>query len=237
MDMSVAVRAAATVRGLAHESVLRGVDLDVPAGMFTAVAGRSGAGKSALLDCVGGLVRPRRGTVHIGNDLITELGDAALTTVRRDRIGFVFATCSLLQAVSVGQNIRIAQELGGSRPDQAWFGTVVDLLGLTDLLRAKPADLTPGQRQRVACARAFLSRPDVVLADEPTAELDRQEATALLGFLRMWVRKMGQAVLLATADPVVAAHADRVLVLSGGRIMAEIDRPGVKSVRAALEGS
>jgi putative ABC transport system ATP-binding protein len=233
--MSVAVGAAASVRGLTRGTVLRGVDLIVPAGRFTAIAGRSGAGKSALLDCVGGLARPDSGTVHIGNDLITVLSDTALTRLRRDRIGFVFATSSLLQTVTVGQNIRIAQELGADPPDLAWFDRVVALLGLAGLLRARPDTLTPGQKQRVACARAFLNQPDVVLADEPTAELDDKEAAALLGFLRMWVRKMGQAVLLATADPFVAAHADRVLVLSDGRITAEIDQPTTDTVQAALE--
>jgi putative ABC transport system ATP-binding protein len=233
--MSVVVGAAASVRGLKRGRVLRGVDLEVPAGQLTVVAGRPGAGKTTLLDCVGGLTKPDRGTVHIGGDRITGFGDAALTKLRRDRIGFVFATCSLLPSLSVGQNIRISQELGGSQPDQRWFNTVVGLLGLAELLRSKPEALTPGQRQRVACARAFLGKPDVVLADEPTAELDRREAAALLGFLRMWVRKIGQAVLLVTEDSFVAAHADRVLVLAGGRITAEIGRPTEQAVRAVLE--
>ncbi|MBP2324131.1 putative ABC transport system ATP-binding protein [Kibdelosporangium banguiense] len=233
--MSVVAGAAASARGLVWGRVLRGVDLEVPAGQLTVVVGVAGAGKTTLLDCVGGLRRPDRGNVHIGADRITGFGDAALTRVRRDRIGFVFATCSLLPSLSVGQNIRIAQDLGGSQPDQCWFDTVVDLLGLAALLKEKPDRLTAGQRQRVACARAFLNKPDVVLADEPAAELDRRESAALLGFLRMWVRKIGQAVLLATSDPFVAAHADRVLVLADGRITGEITRPTADSVRAVLE--
>ncbi|ONI70654.1 hypothetical protein ALI144C_49480 [Actinosynnema sp. ALI-1.44] len=232
--MSVAVGVAASVRGLEHAQVLRGVDLDVPAGRLTAVVGGPGAGKTTLLNCVGGLMRPDRGSVHLGADRISCLGDAALTRLRRDRIGFVFATCSLFPTLSVGQNILIGPELAGARPERQWFDKVVELLGLAPLLQVRPAVLTPEQRQRVACARAFLNKPDVVLADEPTSELDRTEAAALLGFLRMWVRKLGQSVLLATRDPFVAAHADQVYVLSGGRIVDEVTRPTVESVRAAM---
>lgn len=214
--------------------VLRGVDLDVPSGQLTAVVGRSGAGKTTLLNCVGGLDRPDRGTVHIGADRITGLGDAALTKMRRDRIGFVFPTCSLFPKLSVEQNIRIGQELGGTPPEKPWFDTVVNSLGISLLLNSRPAVLTAEQRQRVACARAFVNHPDIVLADEPTSELNRTESAALLGFLRMWVRKLGQSVLLATKDPYVAAHADHVFVLADGRIAGEVHRPTVESVQAAL---
>jgi putative ABC transport system ATP-binding protein len=223
------------VAGLVKSPVLQGIDLEVPAGRLIALAGRPGAGKTTLLDCLGGLQRPDRGSVHIGQERLTGLGDTALTRLRRDRIGFVFPTGSLLPTLSVRQNIRIGPELAGRRPDQRWFDTVTGLLGLTDVLRKRPAALRAEEQQRVACARAFLNRPDVVLADEPTGELERREAAELLGFVRMWVRKLGQAVLLATADPFVAAHADRVLVLSGGRIAEAIERPTVESVRAALE--
>jgi putative ABC transport system ATP-binding protein len=232
--MSVAVGAAASVRGVVRARVLRGVDLEVPAGRLTAVVGKHAAGKTTLLNCVGGLERPDRGTVHIGADRITGLGDSALTRLRRDRIGFVFATCSLFPTLSVEQNIRIGAELAGRRPEKQWFATVVELLGLSLLLRTRPSALTAEQRQRVACARAFLNRPDLVLADEPTGELDRTESAALLGFLRMWVRKLGQSVLLATRDPLVAAHADRVFVLAQGRITGEVERPTVESVMAAM---
>lgn len=232
--MSVAVEAAASVRGVVRAQVLRGVDLDVPVGTLTAVVGRPGAGKTTLLNCVGGLERPDRGTVQLGADRINGLGDAALTRLRRDRIGFVFGTCSLFPTLSVEQNILIGPELAGTGPEKRWFGTVVDLLGLTHMLRLRPAALTAEQRQRVACARAFLNKPDIVLADEPTGELVGAEAAALLGFLRMWVRKLGQSVLLVTRDPFVAAHADQVHVLADGRIADEVTRPTVEAVRAAL---
>ncbi|MEV4316501.1 ABC transporter ATP-binding protein [Actinocrispum sp. NPDC049592] len=231
--MPVAVDFAARVAGLAR-GPLAGIDLEVPAGRLTAVTGRPGAGQDVLLSCLGGLARPDAGTIHIGQQRITGMGDAALTKVRRDRIGYIFATCSLLPTLSVGQNIRIAPELAGRKPDQAWYDRVTALLELTPLLRLRPAVLTPLERQRVACARAFLNRPDIVLADEPTSELSHSDAAELLGFLRMWVRKLDQAILLATTEPEVAVRADLVLVLDNGRITRSIERPTLTAVREAL---
>jgi putative ABC transport system ATP-binding protein len=232
--MSVAVDVAARVQGLVR-GPLRGVDLEVPAGRLTAVIGRPGTGKTTLINCLGGLQRPEQGSVYIGQQQVGNLGDAALTKVRRDRVGFVFATCSLLP-LTIEQNIRINHELAGRKPDRRWFDTVVTLLELTHLLKVRPAGLTPLERQRVACARAFVTKPDIVLADEPTGELEQRDAAEMLGFLRMWVRKLGQPILLTTAEPRVAAHADQVLVLDKGRITGTIDRPTVGAITAALEG-
>lgn len=231
--MTVVTDVAAKVEGLT-KAPLDGVDLEVPAGRLTAVIGRPDAGQATLLACLGGLERPDSGSIHIGQQRITGLGDTALTKVRRDRIGFIFATCSLFPSLSVGQNIRISTELAGRKPDRRWFDTVVGLLELTTLLKLRPAALSTLERQRVACARAFLTRPDLVLADEPTSELDPAEAAELLGFLRMWVRKLNQTILLVTADPQVAAHADEVLVLAGGRIARSVGRPTAAAVREAL---
>jgi putative ABC transport system ATP-binding protein len=230
--MSVAVGVAARVVGL-FAGPLAGVDLEVPGGRMTAVVGGVGTGKSTLVRCFGGLVRPRRGSVYIGREQVQRLGDAALTRVRRDRIGYVFGTDSLLP-LTVAQNIRIGHELAGRRPDRRWFDTVVELLELTSLLKLRPDRLTTLERQRVACARALLTKPDVVLADEPTAELTRVEAAELLGFLRMWVRKLDQSLLLVTGQPWVAAHADKVHVLRDGVITDVVERPTVELVAGAL---
>jgi putative ABC transport system ATP-binding protein len=232
--MSVTVDTAVSARGLVMAPVLAGLDLDVPMGRLTAVAGAPGSGKTTLVNCLGGLERPEAGTVHIGAKEVTALGDAGLTRLRRDRVGFVFRASSLLPGLSVGQNIRVGLELAGRRPDRRWFDTVVGLLGLTDLLGARPSALTGSQCQRVACARAFVNRPDVVFADEPSGDLDPCDAADLLAFLRMWVRKLGQTVVLTTSDPQVAAHADRVLMLVDGRIAEVIDQPTAGAVRAAL---
>lgn len=231
--MSVAVDLAARVQRLV-KGPLRGVDIDVPVGRLTAVVGRSGAGKSTLVNCVGGLSRPESGRIWVGGQEVNRLPESALTRVRRDRIGFIFAGCSLLP-LSVEQNIRIGHELAGRRPDRSWFDTVVRLLDLSPLLKTHPKALSAVERQRVACARAFLSRPDVVLADEPTGELDQRDAGELLGFLRMWVRKLNQSVLLVTSSPRVAAHADQVFVLRHGHVEGRIERPTVGLVTAALE--
>jgi putative ABC transport system ATP-binding protein len=231
--MAVVVDVAARVQGLAS-GPLTGIDLEVPAGRLTAVIGAAGAGKTTLVNCLGGLLRPDRGTVYIGQRQVHRLGDAALTKVRRDKIGYVFAGDSLLP-LTVEQNIRISHELAGRRPDRQWFDTVVNLLELRHVLKARPAVLTSLERQRVACARAFLNKPDVVLADEPTGELDQRAAAELLGFLRMLVRKLNQSILLVTAEPRVAAHADPVHVLRDGRIVETIERPTLGLIGAALE--
>ncbi|TCO56561.1 ABC transporter ATP-binding protein [Actinocrispum wychmicini] len=233
--MSVAVDSVARVLGLV-KGPLQGVDLEVPGGQLTAVVGLPGSGKSTLVSCVGGLSRPAHGSVYIGQQQLHRLGDAALTRVRRDRIGYVFATSSLLP-LSVAQNILIGHELAGRRPDRGWFDTVVRLLELRHLLKTRPETLTTLERQRVACARAFMNRPDVVLADEPTGELDQRDAGELLGFLRMWVRKLDQSILMVTSEPRVAAHADQVFLLRAGRIEGRIERPTVGTVSAALERS
>jgi putative ABC transport system ATP-binding protein len=233
-SVSIAVDVAVRVQGLVKGPLL-GVDLEVPASRLTAVVGRPRAGKTTLLNCVGGLARPEAGTVYIGQRNATILGDTALTRLRRDRMGFVFATSSLLSSLSVGQNIRVSHELARRRPDKEWFDTVVELLDVAGLLKRKPPTLTIAERQRVACARAFLNRPDIVLADEPTGEMVAGEAAELLGFLRMWVRKLHQSILLVTADPRVAAHADQVFVLGEGQIKGTLERPTAGSVSAALE--
>jgi putative ABC transport system ATP-binding protein len=214
---------------------LGGVSVAFEAGKFTAIMGPSGSGKSTLMHCLAGLDNVDGGSVHIGGTEITGLADRDLTKLRRDRVGFVFQAFNLLPTLSAEQNILLGLELAGRKPDKQWFDTIVDVLGLRDRLKHKPSELSGGQQQRVACARALVSRPDVVFADEPTGNLDSRSGAEVLDFLRMSVRKLGQTVIMVTHDPVAASYADRVVLLADGHLAGEIDRPTADSVLSALK--
>jgi putative ABC transport system ATP-binding protein len=209
---------------------LDGVSVAFAAGQFTAIMGPSGSGKSTLLHCIAGLDTVTSGSVRLhdrgGRETeLASLDDRALTLLRRQRLGFVFQSFNLLPALSAEQNIRLPLELAGVRPDPQWWRTVIDALGLADRLHHLPAQLSGGQQQRVACARAFLPRPAVIFADEPTGNLDTTARQDLLRFLRRGVSEFGQTVVMVTHDPVAAAFADRVVLLSDGRIAGDIDDP------------
>jgi len=214
---------------------LDGVSVSFAQGRFTAIMGPSGSGKSTLLHCVAGLDTVTSGSVRLhhrdgGETELTGLGDRALTLLRRRHFGFVFQSFNLLPVLTAEQNIRLPLELAGLRPDPAWWRTVVEALDLTDRLRHTPSQLSGGQQQRVACARALISRPDVIFADEPTGNLDSAAGAALLGFLRRSVAEFGQTVVMVTHDPVAASYADRVVLLADGRIAGEIDNPTADAV-------
>ncbi|WP_199438901.1 ABC transporter ATP-binding protein [Umezawaea beigongshangensis] len=214
---------------------LDGVSVSFEAGKFTAIMGPSGSGKSTLMHCLAGLDDVDSGTVHIGSQEITGLSDKELTKLRRDRVGFVFQAFNLLPTLTAQQNVLLGLELAGRKPDQEWFDTIVDVLGLRDRLRHKPTELSGGQQQRVACARALVSRPDVVFADEPTGNLDSRSGAEVLDFLRMSVRKLGQTVIMVTHDPNAASYADRVVLLADGHLAGEIHNPTADSVLSALK--
>ncbi|MFI9816396.1 ABC transporter ATP-binding protein [Saccharothrix variisporea] len=214
---------------------LDGVSVRFQAGKFTAIMGPSGSGKSTLMHCLAGLDGVDGGAVHIGGTEITSLGDKDLTKLRRDRIGFVFQAFNLLPTLTAEANILLGLELAGRKPDRQWFDRIVDVLGLRDRLKHKPTELSGGQQQRVACARALVSKPDVVFADEPTGNLDSRSGAEVLDFLRMSVRQLGQTVIMVTHDPVAASYADRVVLLADGHLAGEIDNPTADSVLAALK--
>ncbi|MEV0698666.1 ABC transporter ATP-binding protein [Saccharopolyspora sp. NPDC050389] len=216
------------VRALDH------VSLDLPAHRFTAIMGPSGSGKSTLMHCLAGLDTVDSGRVRIGQTDLTGLSDAALTRLRRDRVGFVFQSFNLLPTMTAEENIVLGLRLAGRRPDRAWFTAVVDALGLRSRLRHKPDELSGGQQQRVACARALVGRPDVVFADEPTGSLDSRSGAEVLGFLRTSVRELGQTVVMVTHDPVAASYADSGVLLADGRIAAHLQRPTAETVLSAL---
>ena len=214
---------------------LDGVSVAFAAGQFTAIMGPSGSGKSTLLHCIAGLDTVTAGSVRLhhrdgGETELASLDDRALTLLRRQRLGFVFQSFNLLPALSAEQNIRLPLELAGVRPDPQWWRTVIDALGLADRLHHRPAQLSGGQQQRVACARAFLPRPEVIFADEPTGNLDSAARHDLLRFLRRGVSEFGQTVVMVTHDPVAAAFADRVVLLSDGRVAGDIDEPSQDTV-------
>ena len=209
---------------------LDGVTVAFAAGEFTAIMGPSGSGKSTLMHCLAGLDTPASGSVRIGGTEISGLGDRALTLLRRRRVGFVFQSFNLLPTLTAEQIIRLPLELAGRRPEPGWWNTVIASLGLADRLRHRPSQLSGGQQQRVACARALITRPDVVFADEPTGNLDSKSGAEVLGFLRESVRELGQTVVMVTHDPVAASYAGRVLFLADGRVSGEMSAPTPQSV-------
>ncbi|WP_404435117.1 ABC transporter ATP-binding protein [Rothia sp. BD8] len=203
-------------------TAVRGVDLEVAPGGFTAVMGPSGSGKSTLMHLMAGLETPTEGRVWIGGQEITGLSDAALTSVRRRRVGFIFQAFNLMPTMDVRENILLPFELDDRRPTaehQQWIDLLLERLGLTGRVNHRPGELSGGQQQRVAIARALATRPALVLADEPTGNLDSRAAGEVLSLLQAAAREMGQAILMVTHDPKAAAHADRVVYLADGRIV------------------
>ncbi len=206
-------------------AALDGVSVEFGRGQFTAIMGPSGCGKSTLLHCLAALDDATSGQVFIGDADLTRLTDKQLTLIRRDRVGFVFQAYNLVPTLTAMENITLPMDIAGRKPDPAWLDTVIATLGLADRLDHKPNQLSGGQQQRVACARALVSRPDIIFADEPTGNLDSSASAEVLAFLRGSVRDFGQTVVMVTHDPAAAGYADRVLFLADGRIVDEMTEP------------
>ncbi|MFH9979312.1 ABC transporter ATP-binding protein [Streptomyces sp. NPDC017179] len=204
---------------------LDGVSVGFPAGRFTAIMGPSGSGKSTLMHCAAGLDTLTSGSAYIGDTELAGLDDRRLTLLRRDRVGFVFQAFNLVPTLTVAENITLPLDLAGRRGDPEWIDALVEVVGLRDRLRHRPAELSGGQQQRVAVARAFAARPDVVFADEPTGNLDSRSGQEVLGLLGRAVRQMDRTVVMVTHDPVAAAHADEVLFLADGRLVDRMESP------------
>jgi len=211
-------------------TALAGVTVEFARGRSTAVMGPSGSGKSTLMHCLAGLDSADSGEVHVGEASLTGMSDKQLTALRRDRIGFVFQQFNLLPTLTAEENVLLPLAIAGRKPDQEWFHEVVRAVGLQDRLTHRPAELSGGQQQRVACARALITRPDVVFADEPTGNLDSRSGAEVLGFLRRSVREFGQTVVMVTHDPVAASYADRVVFLADGLLVDEMQAPTAESV-------
>ncbi|UJA21110.1 ABC transporter ATP-binding protein [Thermoleophilia bacterium SCSIO 60948] len=221
--------------GGAEVRALDGVSVDFPKGGFTAVMGPSGSGKSTLMHVLAGLDRPTSGEVRIDGVDLSGLDDAALTRLRRDKLGFVFQFFNLLPVLSARENIELPLRLAGREADPERERALVDAIGLADRLGHRPSELSGGQQQRVAIARALLSEPAIVFADEPTGNLDTQASAEVLALLRRAVDDFGQTVAMVTHDAQAAAVADRVLVMVDGRIVADepvVDAAGVLELMA-----
>ena len=205
--------------GEAAVRALDGVTVDFPQGRFTAIMGASGSGKSTLMHLLAGLDRPTAGSVVVAGVELTGLDDKALTTLRRDKVGFIFQSFNLLPVLDARENILLPLSIAGRKPDAAWVDRLVDAVGLRDRLDHRPAELSGGQQQRVAVVRALVTRPSVVFADEPTGNLDSKSSGEVLDLLRRAVDEFGQTVIMVTHDPTAASYADRLLVLADGRIV------------------
>ena len=199
---------------------LRGVDLEVRAGEFLAIIGPSGSGKSTLFHIVGGLTPPTAGSVVVGGQDLTALSDAGRTALRRRTVSFVFQKFNLLPNLSAADNIAVARHLGGNDGAQdPKFQQVLELLGIAHRLHHKPAALSGGEQQRVAIARAIVNRPAILLADEPTGNLDSANSKAVLDLLRDLNERLGQTILMITHNPEAAAYGHSIVHMRDGRIV------------------
>jgi putative ABC transport system ATP-binding protein len=214
---------------------LDGVDVAFASGAFTAVMGASGSGKSTLLHCCVGLDRLTEGRALIGETELSSLRDRELTLLRRTRVGFVFQAFNLIPSLSARENITLPLDLAGRAADPGFLDELVGALGLASRLARRPAELSGGQQQRVAIARALLARPDIVLADEPTGNLDSRSGAEVLAFLRHAARERGQSIVMVTHDPVAASYADRAVFLSDGRLVGDLAAPTRENVLAELQ--
>jgi len=205
--------------GKVEVPALRGVDFEMLPGEFVAVMGPSGCGKSTLLYVIGGLARASRGRVLVdGNDLAA-MTDAERTKLRRHKVGFVFQRFNLLPTLDAFGNIAIAQHIHGNGFDPHRFELVTKMLGLSDRLRHRPSELSGGEQQRVAIARAIINEPKIILADEPTGNLDTRNSEIVLEMLRQLNKELGQTIVMITHNPEAAAYAHRVVHMRDGVIV------------------
>jgi putative ABC transport system ATP-binding protein len=205
---------------------LRGISFNVERGEFVSVVGPSGSGKSTLFYLLGGLTHADSGKVILDGDDIASLSDAERTRMRKRKIGFVFQKFNLLPTLSARSNIAIAREISGNNGgDPAFFQKITDLLGLSKRLDHRPNELSGGEQQRVALARALVNQPAVVLADEPTGNLDSENSAIVLKMLRQSNQELGQTVLMITHNPEAAGYGDRIIHMRDGHIVRPEEDP------------
>jgi putative ABC transport system ATP-binding protein len=207
--------------GKVEVPALRGVDLVVQEGEFLAVVGPSGCGKSTLLHILGGLTGPSSGTVLVDGNDFSVMNDGDRTRFRRHKIGFVFQRFNLLPTLTARQNIHIAQDIQGNGFNPHRLDMVVDMLGIREKLNHKPFAMSGGEQQRVAIARAVICEPKILLADEPTGNLDTENSQIVLNMMRMLNRSFRQTILMITHNPEAAAVSDRVVRMRDGRVVSD----------------
>jgi putative ABC transport system ATP-binding protein len=205
--------------GDAAVNALAGVSVGFERGRFSAIMGPSGSGKSTLMHILAGLDRPTSGTVTLDGTEITGLDDAALTRLRRDKLGFIFQFFNLIPVLTAEENVVLPLSIAGVNPDADWIERLIKTVGLDDRRTHRPSELSGGQQQRVAVARALASKPAVVFADEPTGNLDSKSSEEVLQLLRQSVDEFGQSVVMVTHDPEAASYADRLIVLRDGLVV------------------
>lgn len=204
-------------------------------GRMTAIMGPSGSGKSTLLHCLAGLDTVTSGRVIIGDADLSELSDKDLTVLRRDRIGFVFQSFNLVPTLTAERNITLQRRLGRHEVDTDWFDKVVDILEIRSRLDHRPSELSGGQQQRVAVARALINKPEIIIADEPTGNLDHTSGREVLEFLRRAVEEYNQTVVIVTHDAAAASYADRVVFLDDGQLVGEINDPTTAAIFSRIQ--
>ena len=212
--------------GEAAVDALAGVSTRFERGRFAAIMGPSGSGKSTLMHLLAGLDTPTGGSVVVDGVELSQLDDAKLTRLRRDKLGFVFQFFNLLPVLTAEENIRLPLSIAGRTPDAEWLEQLIEVVGLGDRRTHRPAELSGGQQQRVAVARALVSKPAVVFADEPTGNLDSKASEEVLDMLRHSVDEFGQTVIMVTHEAHAAAYADRLVVLRDGKVAHEGESGG-----------
>lgn len=216
--------------GITEVRALNGITVDFEKEKFVAVMGPSGSGKSTLMHCMAGLDVVTSGHTFIGDLEIGALSESELTQLRRDRIGFIFQSFNLVPTLTALENIVLPISLAGGKVDQEWLSFLVDQLGITDRLSHHPSEMSGGQQQRTACARAMIRRPELIFADEPTGNLDSNSSGEMLKFLRRSVDEFHQSIVMVTHDARAAAHADRVVFLADGQLVGEMLSPSADAV-------
>ena len=215
------------------------VSIDFGRNEFTAIMGPSGSGKSTLMHTMAGLDSATSGSAFIGDTDMSALNDKDITSLRRDRLGFIFQSFNLVPTLTAAENITLPTDIAGKDVNKQWFEEVTNRLGLAERLEHRPAELSGGQQQRVACARALVSRPEIIFGDEPTGNLDSNSSAEVLDILRTAVDKDNQTVVIVTHDAKAASYADRVVFLADGKLVNELHNPtmeAIHQVMAEIEG-
>ncbi|WP_165857972.1 ABC transporter ATP-binding protein [Corynebacterium alimapuense] len=212
------------------------VDVEFARHQFTAIMGPSGSGKSTLMHCMAGLDASTSGSAFIGDTDLSQLKDKEMTSLRRDRLGFIFQSFNLVPTLTAAENITLPSDIAGQKVDQDWFEQITNRLGLSNRLSHRPAELSGGQQQRVACARALVSRPEIIFGDEPTGNLDSNSSAEVLAILRTAVDEDDQTVVIVTHDARAASYADRIIFLADGRIVKELHSPAIDEILATMAG-